>query len=397
MSKSVSGQNVEDMLSSVRRLVSSELPRNQRSRLPDGPGALVLTKELRVETAPPRAESAPSAKSLEERIAELEAAVDHQESEWEPDGSEDQTLHKPDRIVFRPSRPLTEQEQRRPLRLSEIALIETGPANEGETDEGEGADLSFRHEAAADEKRAADVSEAPEVPESFDDTEDTHGATPEAVLDAEPEPAVADAEPAPMEPAPLAPPQRFIEDPFADAIARDVAAVVAEMAEAALREDREFEAALAEAIRPAPTPEDKDEADDADEGADEGVEATLSAAEEDAVEADDLPAPDYERMPDGDHFGAFSEDVSANQEATTAAAQPEDAPLAAAAPTREERARALDDLPAAPTLGEEDLRPLISRMIRDELQGELGERITRNVRKLVRQEINRALSVRDLE
>ena len=44
-----------------------------------------------------------------------------------------------------------------------------------------------------------------------------------------------------------------------------------------------------------------------------------------------------------------------------------------------------------------DLRPLISGIIRDELQGELGERITRNVRKLVRQEIHRALSVRELE
>jgi hypothetical protein len=31
------------------------------------------------------------------------------------------------------------------------------------------------------------------------------------------------------------------------------------------------------------------------------------------------------------------------------------------------------------------------------LQGELGERITRNVRKLVRAEINRALMARDLD
>jgi hypothetical protein len=36
-------------------------------------------------------------------------------------------------------------------------------------------------------------------------------------------------------------------------------------------------------------------------------------------------------------------------------------------------------------------------MIREELQGALGERITRNVRKLVRAEINRALIARDLD
>ena len=38
-----------------------------------------------------------------------------------------------------------------------------------------------------------------------------------------------------------------------------------------------------------------------------------------------------------------------------------------------------------------------ARLIREELQGALGERITRNVRKLVRAEINRALMARDLD
>ncbi|TCP62175.1 hypothetical protein EV663_10218 [Rhodovulum bhavnagarense] len=48
-------------------------------------------------------------------------------------------------------------------------------------------------------------------------------------------------------------------------------------------------------------------------------------------------------------------------------------------------------------LDEEMLRDLVSDIVRQELQGALGERITRNVRKLVRREINRALSVRDFE
>ena len=43
------------------------------------------------------------------------------------------------------------------------------------------------------------------------------------------------------------------------------------------------------------------------------------------------------------------------------------------------------------------LRDLVRDLIREELQGSLGERITRNVRKLVRVEVARALSLHDFE
>ncbi|EAQ04235.1 hypothetical protein OB2597_08834 [Pseudooceanicola batsensis HTCC2597] len=46
-------------------------------------------------------------------------------------------------------------------------------------------------------------------------------------------------------------------------------------------------------------------------------------------------------------------------------------------------------------LDEEMLRDLVAEIVRQELQGALGERITRNVRKLVRREIHRALSAQD--
>lgn len=46
-------------------------------------------------------------------------------------------------------------------------------------------------------------------------------------------------------------------------------------------------------------------------------------------------------------------------------------------------------------LDEEALRDMIREIIREELQGALGERITRNLRKLVRSEINRALAGRE--
>jgi len=48
-------------------------------------------------------------------------------------------------------------------------------------------------------------------------------------------------------------------------------------------------------------------------------------------------------------------------------------------------------------IDEEALREMVSEIVRQELQGALGERITRNVRKLVRREINRVLSARDFD
>ncbi len=48
-------------------------------------------------------------------------------------------------------------------------------------------------------------------------------------------------------------------------------------------------------------------------------------------------------------------------------------------------------------LDEDSLRDLVSEIVRQELQGALGERITRNVRKLVRREIHRALTSQDFD
>lgn len=56
-----------------------------------------------------------------------------------------------------------------------------------------------------------------------------------------------------------------------------------------------------------------------------------------------------------------------------------------------------DEAFAEATLDEDALRALVADIVREELQGVLGERITRNVRKLVRREIQRALAVKDLE
>lgn len=50
-----------------------------------------------------------------------------------------------------------------------------------------------------------------------------------------------------------------------------------------------------------------------------------------------------------------------------------------------------------PVLDEMALRDLVAEIVREELQGALGERITRNVRKLVRREIRRVMSSQDFD
>ncbi|WP_149586599.1 hypothetical protein [Tabrizicola flagellatus] len=56
----------------------------------------------------------------------------------------------------------------------------------------------------------------------------------------------------------------------------------------------------------------------------------------------------------------------------------------------------VDGMPLA-VLDEAALQEIVRQTLRSELQGELGERITRSIRKLVRAEINRAFIARDLD
>ena len=89
--------------------------------------------------------------------------------------------------------------------------------------------------------------------------------------------------------------------------------------------------------------------------------------------------------------GSFFSDRSAQDQAK--ADQPDAAEDAKAEKSDERPVFAEDDQ----LLDEEALRDLVSEIVRAELQGALGERITRNVRKLVRREIHRALTAQELE
>jgi len=124
-----------------------------------------------------------------------------------------------------------------------------------------------------------------------------------------------------------------------------------------------------------------------------------------ALVSDTLKEPDYDAPQDGS---------TGWSDTTASSAEPEerivDSPFAAwvtaadaaVEDTTDEPTTASQHDDAAPFgadeyLDEEMLRDLVSEIVRSELQGALGERITRNVRKLVRREIHRALTSQDLE
>lgn len=139
--------------------------------------------------------------------------------------------------------------------------------------------------------------------------------------------------------------------------------------------------------------------------------ATDSAAAFDQVEVVDLgevaePVAQVVPAPAFDIDGGLAEDLMGQDKIVfhdEAAQQP--LPLATERVSAElplqEAKFAKDDLTGADDgagfLNEDLLRDIVRDMIKAELQGTLGERITRNVRKLVRAEINRALASRDYE
>jgi len=285
MSDPVTNVEIEDVLSSIRRLVTVDSARNRRAPVSDSvaslrpaPRKLVLTEDLRiVEPAAPH-ESAAKApdvadnytRTLERRIAELEAAVTAQAAEFEDDGSEDTSRHRPTAVLFPASAaPVEAVEQDGALQLDR--LVRQDAPKPQDTEESPGPE-------------AGDAAAFIHTGETFELEED--GDAPEAPHDAIVQ------EETPVEHAAM-------------------------WSESGLH------------------------------GEDDGIEI----------------------------FDAESHRKSARDDATA------------------EFVFSNEDT----VIDEETLRDMVAEIVRDELQGALGERITRNVRKLVRREIMRAISIRDFE
>lgn len=170
----------------------------------------------------------------------------------------------------------------------------------------------------------------------------------------------------------------------------------------------------AEALRGS-APEVEEAVEDAPEAASEEApepEATAEAVEDAQV----MPAVEWqsvrsysemefdpEAAGDGEYAGTevealeWGQNVDTARPAPEAEGQPEEPASEAVIDAEVVSAPKQDDAPYEAVLDEEMLRDLVGEIVRQELQGPLGERITRNVRKLVRREINRALASRQMD
>ena len=188
----------KEVIESIRRLVTdrSATLRARASHTETGlspvPDKLVLTPALRVEPeaqAPDVADAPPAhdppasddpvlsdpgettvAWSLEDRIAELEAALGGATGDWEPDGSEAADQETPSRFVFahRPL-PLTGREavpDARPARAAEVASA-AALADEPPVVPDDAASVPEQSEVSSGPPGAAELSEGAIDPEAL--------------------------------------------------------------------------------------------------------------------------------------------------------------------------------------------------------------------------------------
>lgn len=363
MSDPVTNVEIEDVLSSIRRLVSntgeaaeeqgqpsekSQDFRAERAAKPVDAGMdrLVLTPSLRVDSEPesvPGSDAAESAEPAEDEddfaVSLTDASPVHAVSDL-PDAGEEA--------------PFIEAEDEDAPHLADV------------TDLGRDAALSelLETELSATELPDADAGPAPQEAQAMAEAAEV-AAEDRATIDAD---------------AAWGAPEGALQARIAEL----------EAAVATREEDWEPDGTTSEAysggqVEALPW-EDFNSSDDLSE---------VEASADEAAEVEAMAEPMANPAPLGkDRLQETEEPEAAEPEnVTQEAAEPD-----AVAEAREERAKE-DALGAEgdAILDEEALRDLVAEIVRDELQGALGERITRNVRKLVRREIHRAMAIQDLE
>ncbi|MFL4470553.1 hypothetical protein ACERZ8_11930 [Tateyamaria armeniaca] len=399
--------DVEDVLASIRRLVSDNTRPGASSVQQPPSDRLVLTPSLRVPEADAADDSDEDAaedmaQEVDVEAMDEDALAEFAESAFSKEKAKDEaridvraqgfTPADPSAVVAalsaeltKPSTPVTEPEQDVEEASEADNAAETDAHEDfadsdvsGDDDEavwpsdehGEDGDaedesaLIASAVAASDTDDDGEVASDPHVPEDWAREVDAVTAAPETD-DADDE--------APSEQA---------AKPLPKSLSEKVAALETLVGE---RRDQ-FEPddlgadAYAGTEPPAMEWEDADVDEDEDESTAEDIVADVIEAEEDAV-FQDADADTSESQPD-------AEEIEASPEPQAAPEPSEDAASGATSVLF-----STDD----DVLDEDALRELISDIVREELQGALGERITRNVRKLVRREIHRALAAQDLE
>ncbi|SFR57093.1 hypothetical protein [Litoreibacter janthinus] len=163
--------------------------------------------------------------------------------------------------------------------------------------------------------------------------------------------------------------------------------------EAASDEDQHEEASEA-SEQESPEPWANFDGDDFDDLEDEDDEPeTIDELSNDSVEIDH-DADDAEELSEASDEDDFEDtDILAEEVVFASAA------AASVMPNSDEEETSEVDLGDfdESVIDEDALRDLVAEIVRQELTGELGERITRNVRKLVRREIHRALLTREFD
>lgn len=125
-----------------------------------------------------------------------------------------------------------------------------------------------------------------------------------------------------------------------------------------------------------------------------GEETAAAPPDEEPETADDAPSDTPSQAGTAPRFRVFP--GSAPPRDAGPAPGPQDNHIAAR-PDLDDDADLAAYLEDESVIDEEALRDLVGQIVREELQGVLGERITRNVRKLVRREIHRILSSQDFD
>lgn len=369
MSNPVTNADVEDVLSSIRRLVSNteeklhpapkrkaseigtedsgEEGKNATAETPMA-NALVLTSALRVSDPETEDDEARDV-NPEEGSAVLDnlrtALSQDQSDEYEEDAA-DETIAEAHED---PAASADDVEESVSFATTEFGDPEP--------------DMEPVHDLAEDELPTEDVTE----------NEDTFEEEPAEVVDWSAETAGVSEEPLQEE---VAEPQEDVSDESSDA------------ADA----EPEAEPDMSDAWETPTEPEDHDDnvADTAEEEVWTGPEG------EDEPEEDTASAETHEESYADNQLAAAFTSARRHNEMRNEP-QPEDSDddtLAGLADSPE--GDRLSDLDEA-VIDEETLRDLVAEIVRQELTGTLGERITRNVRKLVRREIHRAMLTRDFD
>jgi len=385
MSDPAKNSEIEDVLSSIRRLVSEEARPAMAPRTPAKPDRLVLTPALRVadtlqtEEAQERArqgesvavEEVPEQAAVEDHADALQAeqSYDHRDQQEEDHGEADD--HAQDDVAHDhdgdPAADMAEGES--VLELTGALEPDAGKDEPAE----EAAEAAQHGEPHYENPQLDEATEQPtEQPaEAAAEPEQTWNVVDSFDFDAMRDAPLQDFEHEQDVHAAAAPDELDEQD---EQGAPTDAVAVAAMAEAAVSSALMDRIARMEAVV---ADQDGEWEPDGD-----GPEANAAAP--------------TEVLAWEDHVEGTDDGMDAGQDTPEAQfrhAEPE--PYADPAPVAErpEEDTAVEDA----ILDEEALREMVADIVRQELQGALGERITRNVRKLVRREIHRALASHELD